>query len=274
VSPKNKGKFGKGKPAIEAEDEFVSGVNQLLHKLKPYGKQLLIGGVVVLVSVFAAVGYNMYNRHKEARATELFDKAVVIYQQPVMSAEEAELIKSLNLPNQPVDMVTHESLKARAEAVLKVLDELQSGYGSSGVAKRAALFHAGVLYDAGRYDDAAEMYRKFANSDAPASQRAIAREGIGYALEAKALAATDAAARQKGLEDALEAFRKVQSKEDGVYRDHALYHQARLLQSLGRKDEAVALYNQVLDTQPTSPLRADITKRLAVLETPANDDTK
>ena len=48
MSPKNKGKFGKGKPSIETEDEFVSGVNQFLQKLKPYAKQLLIGLVVLL----------------------------------------------------------------------------------------------------------------------------------------------------------------------------------------------------------------------------------
>jgi hypothetical protein len=272
VSPKNKGKFGKGKTTVEVEDEFVSGANRLLQRLKPYTKQLVIGGVVILIAVFAAVGYNMYKKRQAARATELFDQAVVLYQQPVMSAEEAELIKGLNLPNTPVDFVTHPSVQARAETTLVVLEELSSKYGSTGVAERARLFHAGVLYDAGKYDEAAALYREFAKSDAPADQRIVAREGVGYALEAKALAAVDATARQQGLEKALEAFKKVQSKDDGIYRDYALYHQGRVLQSLERKNEAVALYNQVLETLPTTPLRGEISKRLAVLEKPANED--
>jgi len=275
VSPKNKGKFGKGKPEIETEDEFVSGVNGFLQKLKPFARQLIIGGVVILVAVIAAIGYNMYRERQAAKATELYDRAVVIYQQPVMSAEEAELIKSLNLPNTPKDMVTHESTEARAAAALAVLEELQSEHGSTSVAERARLFHAGILFDAARYDDAAAMYRKFASSDASADQRIIAREGIGYSIEAKALAEKDPTAQQKGLEQALAAFEKVQPKQDGVYRDYALYHQARLLQTMERNDEAVTLYNQVLDTQPTTPLRSVITQRLAVLEKPApTNDTK
>ena len=251
---KNKGQFGKGKPHVEPEDEFVSGVNRVLGKLKPFAKQLLIGGAVILIAVFAAVGYNMIQQRKQAHATALYDQAVVIYQQSVMSAEEAD-----------------DSLAARAGKVLELLDELQAEYGSTDIAKRALLLHAGALYDAGRFDDAAAMYRRAAATDISEQQKAIAREGIGYALEARALAATDPNARKQGLEQALAAFEKVQTKDDGVYRDYALYHQARVLQTLERTDEAVSLYNKVLDTQPTTALRATINQRPAVLAKPAND---
>jgi hypothetical protein len=269
VSPKNKGKFGKGKPAIEPQDEFVSGINRVLIKLKPFAKQLLIGGIVVLVAVVAGVGWNMYAQTRAARASELYAQALVIYGQPVMSAEEAELIKSLNLGGQ-IDFVTHATPQERAQKALVPLEELRSKYGSTDAAAAARLLHAGVLLDAERYDDAADMYRAFAGSDAPAPLRALAREGIGYAIEAKALATEDAAARQAGLEAALAAFGDLQREPTGPMRDHALFHQARVLQSLGRTDEAIAKYNEVLDTQPTTSLRRDISSRLAVIEAPAD----
>lgn len=270
---KNKGKFGKGKPDVEEQDEFVSGVQRVADKLRPYAKQLLIGTVVILIAVVSAIGYNMYRNKKAAAASELYAEAIALYSEPVMSEEEAELIKSLNLPNQQ-DFTFHASVAERAEKTLVLLDKIDSDYGSTEAAKSSRLFHAGVLYDAGRYDEAVAMYREFADSDAPADQRAIAREGLGYALEAKALASDAAATRQAGLEAALAAFEKMQPDAQGALRDRALYHQARVLQSLDRTDEAVALYNQVLDTMPTTALRRDINDRLAALDptpTPTNE---
>jgi len=266
---KNKGKFGKAKPDIEEQDEFVSGVQHITEKLKPYAKQLLIGGTLVLIAVVAAIGYNMYRNKKAAAASELYGKALQLYDEPVMSEEEATLIKSLNLPNQQ-DFVTHPSVKARAEMALEILDELQSKYASTEAAQTVRLFHAGVLFDAERFDEAADMYSDYAGSDAPAEQRAVAREGQAYALEAKALAAKDDAARKAGLEAALAVFKQVQPDVDGVLRDRSLYHQARVLQSLDRRDEAVALYNEVLDTIPTTALRRDINDRLATLDAPTD----
>ncbi len=264
---KNKGKFGKSKPDIEEQDEFVSGMERIIKVLKPYAKQLLIGSVVILVAVVSAVGYNMYKKKQAAAASELYSAAVRLYEEPVMTEEEAELIKSLNLPNQP-NFVSHASVEIRAEKTLAILDQIRAEYGSTDAADATRLFHAGVLFDAERYDEAADMYGEFASSDASPDQRAIAREGLGYALEAEALAAKDAGVRQAGLEAALEAFKQVQPDAEGVLRDRALYHQARVLQSLDRGEEAVALYNEVLDTMPTTPLRRDINSRLAALDAP------
>ncbi len=266
---KNKGKFGKGKPDIEEQDEFVSGMERVIKTLKPFAKQLIIGSTVILIAVVSAIGYNMYKNKKAAAASEMYSNALRLYEDPVMSDEEAQLIKSLNLPNQR-DFVSHPSVKIRAEKTLVILEQLRSEYGSTDPAEAARLFHAGVLFDAERYDAAADMYDEFAGSDAPADQRAIAREGLGYAREANALAAKDASARQAGLEAALAAFEQVQPDAEGVLRDRALYHQARVLQSLDRKDEAVALYNEVLDTMPMTALRRDINNRLAALDAPTD----
>ena len=46
----------------------------------------------------------------------------------------------------------------------------------------------------------------------------------------------------------------------------AVYHQARLAELRGNAGDAKKLYQEVLDKNPNTSLRADITNRLAVLE--------
>ena len=75
--PKNKGKFGRAKGEdIPVEDEFVSGINRFAEQLKPYARRLVALGIGVLVAVFALVGYQSFQRSKEAAASELLAEAM------------------------------------------------------------------------------------------------------------------------------------------------------------------------------------------------------
>jgi tetratricopeptide (TPR) repeat protein len=261
-----KDKLNKPKTAAPpVQDEFVSGVNRALGALKPYAGRLAVAAGAMLVVLIAVSVYRWWGARNDRTATALLARALEVYEQPVMSPEEAKILQSLDEADRPI---THPTAKARAEAALVHLDKLKRQYGGRAVAEGARLFHAGVLFDAEKFDEAAATYRAVAASDAPEATRVRAREGLAYALEAKAIAQTDAATRQAGLEAALAAFAELQPREDGPDRDRALYHQARVLQSLGRNDEAVALYKQTLDAAPETPLRDTITERLAALDQP------
>jgi len=89
---------------------------------------------------------------------------------------------------------------------------------------------------------------------------------VGYALEAKAAAMEDVKAREGGLEAALAAFKNMQTAKDGPSYDQSLYHQARILSVLNRRDEAVALFKQILAEKPDTTLKVEIENRLALLE--------
>jgi hypothetical protein len=98
----------------------------------------------------------------------------------------------------------------------------------------------------------------------------LCREGIGIALEAKAAAEKDAAARNKLLEEALTAYQRMQPDEKGPRRAYALYHQGRILdeRNLNRKAEAKAAYekaNELLTAEPRHELKDLLQQRLAVL---------
>ena len=87
-------------------------------------------------------------------------------------------------------------------------------------------------------------------------------------IETKALAQTDATAKQKLLEEALAAFAAMQPKQDGPRRAYALYHQGRLLSPglLGRPAEAKAMFEQAKTAGASSSELAQlIEKRLASL---------
>jgi len=108
-------------------------------------------------------------------------------------------------------------------------------------AKGGGVMRAALLVQAGQLDDAVTEYKK--HTKGKALDAVLAREGLGIALEMKAEQQKDAAARQKGLEEALAAFQDMQTDDKGPRYAYALYHQGRLLgpMLLNRPAEAKAI---------------------------------
>src|SRR4029079_7824685 len=93
----------------------------------------------------------------------------------------------------------------------------------------------------------------------------LAREGLGIALEMKAEKEKDAAARQKGLEEALAAFQAMQPDEKGPRYAYALYHQGRILALLGKNAEAKEKLEKAKELGKDTKLPELIDERLASL---------
>jgi len=129
--------------------------------------------------------------------------------------------------------------KERANAILSELAK-------QGDAAAGPAFKASQLVTAGKLDDAIATYRQGAT--VPGPDGVLAREGLGLALEMKATAKeADAATRQKGLEEALAAFKSMQPDDKGPGAGYAHYHQGRILVLLGKKDEAKAEFQKAKD---------------------------
>ena len=144
------------------------------------------------------------------------------------------------------------------------LDELEKNQGGSAVAKHSRLLRAAVLFDMGRYDEAATAYREVTGLGGALG--IIAREGVGLSLEAKALADKDANARTTGLDAALAEFKALQPDEKGFYRDVALFHQGRILALNGDKPGAIALFKELTQKFASSPMAREARARLELLE--------
>ena len=148
-----------------------------------------------------------------------------------------------------------KTAEERRKATLEDLGQVLSKFGGTGAAREATLVRAGVLFDGGLYDEAIAAYGDFlANTDADNRMRMLAREGRGYAYEAKGQ-----------LDPALDEYRKLETEAGDVYKDRAQYHQARIFGKKGDKAGAERLYKAILEKSPQTALRDDISNRLAAL---------
>ncbi|ACY16229.1 tetratricopeptide repeat protein [Haliangium ochraceum] len=275
MSPKNKGNFGKGKSAVELEDDFVTGVSNVAEKIQPHLKTIavLVSAALLLAIVWFAYDYT--RTRAEIQATSMYREALAAADRAVVpAAEEGEDAGNTEEPaaDPAVDPlaepeeITYPSYEARAQAVVTQLDALFDKHGSTDTARAARVTYAAALYDSGRYADAATAYQELLDDASVSPAIAdLARTGLGYALEGAALASEEEGSRTAGLEKALASFRQIQTDDAGPKREFALYHEARILTKLGKRDEALAALEKALEIAPDSPLRSDIRLRIVQL---------
>jgi tetratricopeptide (TPR) repeat protein len=233
------------------EDEFVSFWGKVFQLVEPYLRAIGVTAATALVLVFVVWGATSWSESKAQKAAEQFGRAVKVYDAELLTGDEKPKLDEDN----PIPRFKTE--KERADAALAELDKLDKDFGSSDVAKNAQLVRAGILYDQGRFDDAAKAYDaalKHAPKDGAVA--AVAREGAGLCDEARGKL-DDALAKYKDMEPA--------GKSD-FFRDRALVAQARVFVKKGDKKKAAELYRDALAKVPTTPLKDEIQAQLAALE--------
>lgn len=223
------------------------GGESFLDRLLPHMKKIVIAfGVIAVVLTVVFTMRSVRQRGQAKDTAKVAAVAAVAARQIRGAGEEAK-------ENQP----SFASSKERGEAVLAAIASNSSDRVSDDYRGAMAML-------AEKYDDAIAAYREGA---AEAGLRgALAREGLTLALEAKATADKDAAAKQKGLEEALTAARAIQPDAEGPRRVYALYHEARLLALLGKSAEAKTLFEKVKTMADGTELSALVEARLAAIE--------
>jgi hypothetical protein len=204
--------------AAEPPKPVHIGGESFVDRVLPHIKKIVIATVVLAVILTIVVGIRWFGERKQRATTEQLDHVLEVARQPIRGKDEKPD------PKRP----SFASEKERAESLLAL----------AGVEAAGPVFRGGLLLDAGRFDDSVAEYRK--GSADQTITGVMCREGIGLAIEAKATAEKDSAARQKGLEAALAAFVAMQPDEAGPRRAYALYHQARIQLLLGKRAEARA----------------------------------
>lgn len=233
-------------PAAVTPKPVHIGGESIADRLLPHLKKIIIGIVVLAVILSIYFGYRAYQRGKQEKQTAKLATVLNV---------AARGVKQPGMPEDPEEP-PFTDVAARANAVLTEI-------AATGTDKASATFRGSLLLDAGKVDEAIAEYRK-AERD-KTIEGVLAREGLGIALETKALASTDAAAKQKGLEEALAAFTAMQPDEAGPRRAYALYHQARITETLGKRAEAKALFEKAKALTPPPELAELLEKRLANL---------
>lgn len=256
MSPKNKGTHGKGAQPAHEPDEFVQTVHSLSDRLLPHVWKFVAVGVLLLLALSVWKVLDWRHNKKAKSATSAYFSAMKIVDAPIVGADDVK---------PAVETLSFASEEERGKASLAALSSLSKKHDDIALAKLANLHEAKLMLKAGRYDEAQAMYQKFAASKAPEPLRLTALEGVGYSLEAKAMANEDASARQTGLQAALQAFEQLQPNKDGSMRDYSLYHQGRILIAMGKVDEGIAKFKELTAEQPDSELTVSVENRLASL---------
>jgi tetratricopeptide (TPR) repeat protein len=224
------------------------GGESFLDRILPHLKKIIVALLILvaIVGVFALVSW--FRDRKQVAATEKVETILQVAGEPIRGKDEKPDPKKPSFGNS----------KERAEAVLDAI--AKQGTDAAGHA-----FHGGQLLDAGKIDEAIAEYKR--GTADRTIEGVLSREGLGLALEAKASAEKDPAARQKGLEEALAAFNAMQPDEAGARRAYALYHQARIQLLVGKKAEAKGLFEKAKTANKDADREiADlIEKRLASL---------
>jgi tetratricopeptide (TPR) repeat protein len=213
-----------------------------------HSRALVIGATALATVIAGSVAMSQISERRAVRASEALER--------VRKIATAELVTAGATPKD--DGVPHfQTEKQRLEAALAALDghftSLRAPLGAE-----ATLVRGSLLLDLGRAQDAAAGYEKLLDGNLDRRVAFLAREGLGYAYE------------QLGkMDQARATFAKLGEGTDvgdGFYKDRALYHQARLAEKAGNPSEASRIYKEVLDKNPTTSLRDEITNRLAVLD--------
>jgi hypothetical protein len=255
------------KKELRQPDEFVSFWTRAADQAGKFAterKRAIVAGTTMLATVIA--GSLIFSTVKESRSLKA-TTALVHAERVANGALRPEGTPATNPDGTPLvdDGIPHfKTEKERAEAALKELDAFLAG-SHADLGDEARLQRGPLLLTLGRTDEALTTYQQLLSGKLEARLRFLATEGLGYAQEAKGdLAAASATFAKLGA-DAGSPENK-DSKDGAFYRDRAVYHQARLAELRGNPGDAKKLYQEVLDKNPNTSLRSDITNRLAVLE--------
>ncbi len=226
------------------------GGESLLDRLLPHLKKSIVGSIVLAVVLTIIFAIRYFKEQKQIAATEKVNTVIAVANQPIAPGEKPDS-KTPSFPG----------AKERAAAVLDTMTKQGT--------EMTPPFKASMLVDAGKLDEAIDVYKKCIADTSLAKQLdgVLCREGLGLAQEAKAAADKDPAARQKGFEEALATFQSMQPDENGPRRAYALYHTARMLLLLGKKADAKATFEKAKEANKDMDREiADmIEKRLAAL---------
>jgi tetratricopeptide (TPR) repeat protein len=255
-------KSRKEAPETKPEDELRSLTERAIDAARPYLRQIAIGAAALVLVIAALEVWGGMRERKAGAATAELGK---VLDTATASVDEAGPDLEQLQSGEPEAPAKFKTFKDRAEAEVASVLALDASYGSTRIAKRADLVAAGALYDLGKYDEAIAKYKEFLGSGPGEELAALAHESLGHALEAKALAQTDAAAKGAGLDAALTAYADIQRDEKLPHYADALYHQARIKALKGDKAGAIDLFKKVAAANPNPLLAEEVQGRLALL---------
>lgn len=241
------------KKDLKRPDEFVSFWTRFGEEASKFyagnKRALIIGATAAATLIAGSIVFSEIAEARAVRATQALER--------VQKIATADLVPA-GSPAKDDGLPHFATEKERVAGALKELDGFLAAQPRSRLRPEAELQRGELLLALDRPDEAIAVYDALLGDKLDDRLRFLAREGLGYAWE-----------RKGDLDKAQQAFGKLGEDAAGMgsfYKDRAPYQQARIAELRGNREEAARLYHEVLDKNPTTSLRDEITNRLAVLE--------
>ena len=203
------------KELLQEPDEFMTLSGKLIGFAVDYKNQLTyaLGIIVALALIFS--GFRFFSIRAENKASALLDKSLSKY-------------NSVKAEKQPDEV--YREVSADFQFILDKYDGKES-------AKLARLTFANICYNAGKYKQAIELYKKGLTDFVkyPMIHNQILSD-LGYAYE-----------QQEDYVSAVNYFEKISSAPEAILRQEALYHLGRLYNKLGDNEKSREAYNKILN---------------------------
>jgi hypothetical protein len=250
AASKRLAKIGEGKvkrpSAIAADvvggDALIDRVNSFQKWLRDHQQVAAAAGVVLVMAGVVGFGVVYWHQRRDEQASVLLAQAIAAEHGHIASTKDDSDDETVGKGLYP----TFKTAAERRDAALAKYRTAESKFSGTGAAILARLAEAGILLDMGDAKGAAAAYddvRQSPLAAADAQVRGRALEGKGFANEL--LARTDAAARDKHLDDAMTDFKALEGV-DSDFKDLGMYHQARLALDKGDRAKATDILKDLM----------------------------
>ena len=217
------------KKNVGVETEVVDRLSDIKDQLKKKQNTVLTYGVVIAVAIVAAAGFFFYQYSEGEKARQLEYEAYKVYYN--------------EFQKQPI------SPQARYQ---QALDLFQQAYNKKKSA-RLLLYIASANAELGKYDDALK------GLDQLIKNYSADKDVLPLAYQKMA----DIQIKKGNKSEALKALDALYKSNSSIYKDLALIESARLLESDGKQEEALAKYKELADKFKDSPFLGEAQAKMA-----------
>lgn len=218
-------------------DPLIERTAQIGEWAKKNQKTVQLVGALVAVALLGVAGFLYRENKQETEASALLTKAVEDER-----ARVGEPPKDDD-PDAPSEApLSFKTFDARRDSALAKYRDVESKFPKTGAAILARLAEGSLLLDKREPDNAIAAFNDVKGSALAAADKEVkgrAIEGVGFAYELKA-AATPADAA-KNYDEALKAYKELETLDVRGFKEMAIYHQARVTENKGEKDKAKEL---------------------------------
>lgn len=228
-------------------DELASAVGRSVEYAESHARTILyaLGGALALLALGLIVYFWLGSRSE--KANEALAYAIRVQQAPIDAA--APKPQDRLAPS----FATEAARRAKAK---ELFQEVHDGYGATDAGDVAGLYLAQIAAEEGQLDRARELWTEFVEEHGDHALAGEARLNL-IGLDRQQGKGEELATRLRGL---------LEEAEPPLPKDVLLHELGLTLEQLERPQEAVQVYQQILDDYPQSPYRQEAQQRVSALD--------